>query len=329
MKKSVSKWISAGVISALSLGAVFLFFSNRWKVLKGGWSDSGLDQVFSRPILHLGSLPVTLAFLVKMTLFLTLLGIVAGLARGVLQNRLLTHASLDSGQRYAYSRIGSYVIYLIGLVIGLQTAGVNLNSLLVVGGAVGIGVGLGLQTLTNNFVSGLALLFERPIKIGDRVEVGGVLGDVVRMASRSTWVRTNENVVIIVPNSEFITSRVTNWTANDRSVRFSMPIGVGYGSSPSQVREILMGTAQSHPDVLQNPSPDVLFVGFGDSSLNFELRVWTVRQVQTPKSLMSDLYFAVFENFGKAGIEIPFPQRDVHVKSIPLPTGAPTSTSGH
>lgn len=286
---------------------------------------SRFERILTRPILHLGNLPVTVVFLTKAVFFLALLGIVAALTRRLLQNRILSRTFLDAGQRYAYSRIMSYLIYLIGLIIGLQTAGVNLNSLLVLGGAVGIGVGLGLQTLANNFVSGLVLLFERPIKLGDRVEVGGVLGDVVRMAGRSTWVRTNENVVIIVPNSEFISSRVVNWTANDRRVRFSLPVGVSYNSSPSKIRDILLATARNHTDVLEDPSPDVLFLGFGDSALNFELRVWTVQQVQTPKTLASDLYFAVFENFRKEGIEIPFPQRDVHVKSVP--PGVPVNSA--
>lgn len=262
---------------------------------------------------------MTLIFLLKSAIFVILLGLAAGSARRLLQNRLLNHTLLDTGQQYAYARITGYMVFLIGLVIGIESAGVNLNSLLVVGGAVGIGIGLGLQGLANNFVSGLVLLFERPIKLGDRIEVGGVLGDVVRMAGRSTWVCTNENVVIIVPNSEFISGRVTNWTANDRRVRFSLPIGVSYGSNPGQVQDLLLATAHKHPDVLHAPAPDVLFTGFGDSALNFELRVWTIRQVQTPKTLASDLYFAIFRCFGENGVEIPFPQRDLHLKSVSVP----------
>lgn len=324
MKGSKRLWISGSVLLILVLAAAYVFSLPYGEFLKSQWAGSRVQRILTEPILHLGSLPVTLIFLAETTLFLVLLGIATHLTRRLLQNRLLSRTFLDAGQRYAYSRIASYVIYLIGLIIGLQTAGVNLSSLLVVGGAVGIGVGLGLQTLANNFVSGLVLLFERPIKLGDRVEVGGVLGDVVRMAGRSTWVRTNENVVIIVPNSEFISSRVVNWTANDRRVRFSLAVGVSYGSDPSKVRDILLATARNHADVLEDPSPDVLFLGFGDSSLNFELRVWTVRQVQTPKILASDLYFAIFDNFREQGIEIPFPQRDLHLKSVSVPISVST-----
>jgi small-conductance mechanosensitive channel len=283
------------------------------------WFAGPFRQVFDRPFFHLGSLPVTLSLVIEVILYVVILGFFAHLIRTVLQNRLLTRTSLSPGQRYAFSRITGYVIFVLGLTIGLQSTGLNLNSLLVVGGAVGIGVGLGVQNLANNFVSGLVLLFEQPIRLGDRVEVGGVLGDVVRMASRSIWVRTNDNVVIIVPNSEFTASRVTNWTANDRRVRFAIPLGVSYDSDPEEVREVVLEVARRHPDVLHDPPPEFLFLGFGDSSINFELRVWTVAQVQTPKVLSSDLYFAIFREFGEKGIEIPYPQRDLHVKSFSSP----------
>jgi len=325
MKRSRTIWTAVLLLVTVGLAAAYALASPSVRRLSSAWADSRVRQVLAYPLLQVGSIPITPAFVAAAILFLILLGIAAGLTRRVLQNRLLSHTALDDGQRYAYSRIASYVVYLVGLVVGLQTAGVNLNSLLVVGGAVGIGVGLGLQTLTSQFLSGFVLLVEQPVKLGDRVEVGGVLGDVVRMAGRSTWVRTNENVVIIVPNSEFITNRVTNWTANDRRVRFSLPVGVSYGSRPEQVRETLLATARNHPDVLEDPLPDVLFLGFGDSALNFELRVWTIRQVQTPRNLASDLYFAIFDAFRTQGIEIPFPQRDLHLKSVSGPIAVTTT----
>jgi small-conductance mechanosensitive channel len=139
--------------------------------------------------------------------------------------------------------------------------------------------------------------------------------------ARSTWIRTNDNVVIIVPNNEFINNSVTNWTANDPNVRLSLPVGVGYNSNPEQVRELLLQTAAAHPDVLADPPPDVIFTDYGDSSLNFTLRVWTSTRAHTPMILKSDLYFAVFKLFSEHGIELPFPQRDLHLRSsdIPLP----------
>jgi small-conductance mechanosensitive channel len=284
----------------------------------GQWSFAFL-RIFTEPYFHIGQVAITPVLLFKVLAFVVLLGIVSGQVRKFMQGEVLVHTSMDLGQQFAVARITGYLIFVVGLVVGLESLGVDLSSLVVLGGAVGVGVGFGLQNIVNNFVSGLILLIERPIKLGDRVEVGATNGDVVRIAGRSTWVRTNENVVIIIPNSEFISTRVTNWTANDRQVRFSLALGVSYSSRPSQVRELLMKVALAHPDVLQDPPPEVIFCGFGDSALNFELRVWTIRQVQTSMRLKSDLYFAVFAAFAEDKIEIPFPQRDLHVRSISAP----------
>jgi small-conductance mechanosensitive channel len=275
-------------------------------------------RLFDRPYFHLGRQPITAIFLLKALLYLTVLTLVTRVLRRFLRQSVLVRTSMDPGQQYALARIAGYVVFVLGAIIGLQSAGLDLSSLVVVGGALGIGVGFGLQTIVSNFVSGLVLLVERPIKLGDRVEVGDTYGDVVRIAGRSTWIRTNDNVVIIVPNSEFIEKRVTNWTANDRRVRFSLSLGVSYGSQPEQVRDILLGVARAHPSVLFTPPPEVLFTEFGDSSLNFSLRVWT-DQVEAPKRLVSDLYFGIFKAFREQGIEIPFPQRDLHLKSSAIP----------
>ena len=201
-------------------------------------------------------------------------------------------------------------------MIGLESAGLNLSSLAFLTGTIGVGVGFGLQNIVNNFVSGLILLVERPIKVGDRVEIGDLAGDIVRIAARSTWVRTNDNVVIIVPNSDFISNRVTNWTANDRRVRISLPLGVSYASDPAVVREILLSVVKAQREILDDPGPDVIFLGFGDSSLDFELRVWTEDSLRTPQILKSNLYYAIFRAFSEGAIEIPFPQRDIHIRSV-------------
>lgn len=287
-----------------------------WFAPELGDAGRHLHEFLLRPFLTLGGLPITTFFLTKVATFIVVLILVCHLTMTLLENRILTYVPLEEGQRYAAARVTSYLVFILGLIIGLQSLGVNLNSLVVVGGALGIGVGLGLQAIVSNFVAGFVLLLEQPLKLGDRIEVGGTLGDVVRLRGRSTWIQTNDNVVIIVPNSEFISQRVTNWTANDRQVRISLPVGVGYDSDPKEVREILSRIASQHPDVLPEPAPEIVFLDFGDSSLDFELRVWTVRQVQTPQRLKSDLYFAIFDAFREEGIEIPFPQRDIHVKSI-------------
>ncbi len=276
-------------------------------------------RLWSVPYFYLGQLAVTPGVLVKAFLFLLLLILLTRVSGRLVRSKVLDYTPLDEGQKFALQKGIAYSIFAIGLMVGLQSAGVDLSSLTIVGGAIGIGVGLGLQTIAKNFVSGLILLLERPIKVGDRVQVEALQGDVIHIGSRGTWVRTNDNVVIIVPNSEFIEHRVTNWTANDRRVRISIPLGVSYGSDPQEVRAVLMDVALRHPDVLNSPAPDVIFIAFGDSSLDFELRIWTKKQVQTPKIISSDLYFAIFQAFRENGIEIPFPQRDLHLKSIRVP----------
>ncbi len=276
-------------------------------------------RVLTQPYFYLGHLPVTLGFLIKTVAFLVALSFFARLVRQFLQKEVLARTPWDTGQQYAVSRVLGYLVFLLGLVIGLQSLGIDLSSLVVVGGALGVGVGFGLQPIVSNFVSGLVLLVERPIRVGDRVEVGATSGDIIRIGGRSTWIRTNDNEIIIIPNSEFVTARVTNWTANDRSVRFSLPVGVSYASDPEQVRILLLEVAQKHPDVLANPAPEVIFKEFGDSSLNFVLRVFSINQVQTPLKLKSELYFSIFRVFAEHGIEIPFPQRDLHLRSVEAP----------
>jgi small-conductance mechanosensitive channel len=288
----------------------------KWFAPELGEAGTRFYQVFTHPLLTMGGQPITAFFLMKVATFVVALLLLCHFTMILLERRILTYTPLEEGQRYAVARVTSYLIFILGMIVGLQSLGVNLNSLVVVGGALGIGVGLGLQGIVSNFVAGLVLLLEQPLKLGDRVEVGGTFGDVVRLRGRSTWIQTNDNVVIIVPNSEFINQRVINWTANDRQVRISLPVGVGYDSDPKTVRELLSQIAMRHPDVLPEPAPEIIFLDFGDSSLDFELRVWTIRQVQTPQRLKSDLYFAIFDTFREKGIEIPFPQRDLHLKSI-------------
>ncbi len=276
-------------------------------------------KVFNATFFRIGNVPVTPLFVIKFVVFIVILALAAHLGRKIMRDRILKQTTLDEGLQYAVAAGTGYLIFFVGATIGLQSVGIDLSSLAFLGGAVGLGIGVGLQSVVNNFVSGLILLMERPIKVGDRVEIQNLTGDVVQIAARSTWVRTNDNVVMIVPNSEFTTERVTNWTANDRSVRITLPVGTSYSSDPAEVRRLLLQVADEHADVLPDPAPDVIFTDFGDSSLNFELRVWTTKQVRTPQILRSDLYFAIFKIFKQKDIEIPFPQRDLHLRSISVP----------
>ncbi len=283
--------------------------------------SAGSRYVLLYSLFKIGPLSITPLFLVKAAVFLFVLISISHIMQRVLLGRLFRHLHISDAQKFALGRFATYLFFLSGLFVGLQSLGVNLNSLVVFGGALGVGVGLGLQNVVSNFVAGLILLVEQPIRIGDRIVTGETTGDVVKIAARSTWIRTNENIVVIVPNNEFINHPVTNWTANDPNVRISVSVGVGYNSDPQHIRRILLEAAAAHPDVLKDPKPDVIFTDYGDNSLNFALRVWTASRAHAPTILKSDLYFSLFQLFEANKIELPFPQRDLHIRSsdIPLP----------
>jgi len=186
-------------------------------------------------------------------------------------------------------------------------------------GLLSVGIGFGLQNITSNFISGIILLFERPIKIGDRISVGHTEGDVTAINMRSTTIRSLNNISIIVPNTEFISSQVINWSHGDPKVRLDVQVGVSYHSDLDAVIRALREVAEESPTVLKNPVPDVLFSGFGDSSWNMELRVW-LQDPKTYYSTRSEINCAIVHKFRQYGIEIPYPQRDLHVRSpLPIP----------
>jgi len=275
-------------------------------------------DVLNTPLLTLGGTTITPWQIIYVLFALIVLFFVAGRLKKWLINSVLTKSSMDLGARVAMGTIIKYVIILIGFIVIIQSIGIDLSTLTVAIGALGVGIGFGLQNVTNNFVSGIIILFERPIKVGDRIEVGDISGDVIKIAMRATTVVTNDNISVIVPNSEFISSRVINWSHNDRNVRFNIPVGVSYKEDPQKVKKLLLSVADNNTSVLKKPSPDVIFDEFGDSSLNFILRVWTTKLIQTPQVLKSQLYFEIFKRFRENGIEIPFPQRDLHIKNEEL-----------
>jgi len=231
---------------------------------------------------------------------------------------LLAKSGIDIGIREALGAIFRYIIIVIGSIIVFQTAGIDLSSLTILFGALGIGVGFGLQNVTNNFVSGLIILVERPIKIRDRIEVAGIHGDVVDISLRAATIVANDNISVIVPNSEFISSTIINWRHMDRNVRFNIPVSVSYKEDPESVKEIHLEVAGRNDGVLKHPAPDVLFDKYGESSLNFNLRIWTRNYINKPGVLRSQLYYEIFKVFREKGVEIPYPQRDVHIKSKPV-----------
>ena len=286
---------------------------NAWQFIKGLAVE--LYEILNTPFAHLSEKPISVNFILYFILSILLLLYLAKKARQVLVGKILVRANIEEGIRQSIGTIVRYVILILGLVIIFQSAGLDLSALGVVAGALGVGIGFGLQNITNNFISGIIILFERPIKIGDRVEVGETTGDVVKIAARATTIITNDNISIIIPNSEFISSKVINWSHNNRMVRFRFPVGVAYKENPDKVREILLRVASEHEGVLKSPAPSVNFSEYGDNSLNFELWVWTIKYTNHPKVLQSDLYFNTFRQFKEHGIEIPFPQRDLHIRS--------------
>ncbi len=272
------------------------------------------------PVFPLGKADVTIASLLYLVISLILLFYLSAKFRNLLQNRILVRYNIDIGVRQAISTIVRYIILVVGLVVIIQSAGIDLSFLAILAGALGVGIGFGLQNITNNFVSGLVILFERPVKVGDRIELtnpsGDVInGDVVNISARASTILTNDNIAVIVPNSNLISSTVINWSYNDRKVRFRYPIGVHYKEDPEKVRKLLVEVALGNDGVLKTPAPDVQFVEFGDSSLNFLLRVWTTKYIQRRGYLQSELFYAIHKKFKEHNIEIPYPQRDLHLRS--------------
>ena len=281
------------------------------------WSQwwTAFDKIVNYPLIDLGDSHLTLNSIVKLVLVMLLVVVAERGLRSALRRKILVRTHLDSDLQYAVSRFVGYCFIAVGFFFAFRVVHLDLSSLAVIVGGLGVGIGFGLQNIISNFVSGLIILAERPIAIGHRVEVGGVAGQITKISLRSTVVLTNDNITIIVPNSNFITNPVTNWSYGDPKVRLRLPVGVAYGSDVEKMRKILLEIAAENPAVLKEPAPMVRFLEFGDSSLNFDLAVWTVDMALNPLSFRSDLYFAIERKFRENQIEVPFPQRDLHLRS--------------
>ncbi len=232
-----------------------------------------------------------------------------------LEAQVFSGKEIDRGVRDAFKKLGHYSLVLIGFIIAMTMAGIELQNFAILAGAFGIGIGFGLQDIVNNFVSGLILLFERPVKVGDAVIIDGQWGAITKIGMRSTVVETWDRSELIVPNSQMISEKVLNWTLSSNVSRVTVKVGVKYGSDLEKVVDILNRVGVGHPAVVGDPPPSAIFTEFGDSSINFELRVW-VDDIKNRLKLISDLGIEIDRQFRMAGIEIPFPQRDLHLKSV-------------
>jgi small-conductance mechanosensitive channel len=319
----------------------------RWLVI-GGWTFRVLDFVgvfqpalaFGAAVLSArlqrGSMSISLGDVIDFVLTVWVAYLVSAFIRFALEEDVYPRIHLPRGISYAVSSLLNYVIVAVGFVLALGALGVDLGKLTILAGAFGVGIGFGLQSVVNNFVSGLILLFERPIHVGDAVEVGTISGEVRRIGIRASTVRTGQGAEIIVPNSQLIAEQVTNWTLSDRQRRIDLPVGVNYGALPREVVEMLETVAHAHPGVLKTPAPKAYFTSFGDNAIHFELRAWT-DQFEQWFQIRTELATAVYVASQAAGMSFPLPQREVRLirdgpvelaAAPPVPQPAPGRSEG-
>lgn len=266
-----------------------------------------------------GTLSVSVSDVLVFAFTIWLSFLLARLVQVLLQEDVFSRVHMARGLPYAVSNIARYSVILIGFMIGLLAAGVDMTKLAVVAGGLGVGIGFGLQNVVNNFVSGLILLFERPIDVGDTIDLPDISGTMKRIGIRASVIRTFDGAEVIVPNGMLISDSVTNWTLSDRRRRIDLDVGVEYGTPAQRVIDLLVTVAKTNPKVLSDPEPQALFVNFGDSSLDFKLRVWFNSDSLTyTQKIRSEIGVAVQKSLEDAGIGVPFPQRDIHLIGTPM-----------
>ncbi len=308
-KKSV-RWVIVQFLMLAWFGNMVILLVFAW-----GGKQSVLLKIFGflRHTYQVGNMSFSLMGLIVAVLILLLTQFVARVWQQVFRQNILNQSGMEEGLQDSITTISVYVVWAVGILIALNAFGFNATSLTVVLGALGIGLGFGLQAIFNNFVSGIILLFERPIQVGDDIEVGGMWATVRKINVRATVVQTYDNASLIIPNSDLISSQVTNWSFKDKRLRRNVEVGVAYGSDVELVRDSLMAVAEKTPRILKLPKPDVVFKDFGDSALIFVLRFWT--RVEYFYSVETDVRYGITRLFREKNIEIAFPQRDLHIRS--------------
>ncbi len=274
------------------------------------WVGAALATSFT-----LGSVTIAVGGVLAFIAVLVVTTLASRTLRVVLEEDVLARTQLPRGLPGTISTVVHYAIITLGFLLAMAAAGIELNRVVVLAGALGVGIGFGLQDIVRNFVSGLILAFERPFGIGDTIEVGNLMGKVGRIGARSSTIRTFDGADVIVPNSNLVSNQVVNWTLNDSHRRITISVGVAYGSDPETVLTVLRAVADGHAEVSKYPEPLTLFRGFGESALNFELRFW-ISDVEWTLRTGSALTNAVHDALKAAGITIPFPQRDLHLRTL-------------
>lgn len=265
--------------------------------------------------LTVGSWRITVGLVIIAAALLYCSFIASRAVQSVLMEEVFPRRHMERGVQISMGRLVHYGFVLLGFFLALAALGVDLKNITIIGGAFGIGIGFGLQTIVNNFICGIILLFERPIKVGDYIELGGQWAEIKKIGLRSTIIQTFDRADIVVPNADLITNQVTNWTRSDRLARIRIPIGVAYGSDVTLVMKILLECVEENPQVMRSPASKVYFIGFGESSLDFQLRVY-LSDIDNWYTVQSELLQEIDRKFRLEGVEIPFPQRDLHVRSV-------------
>jgi small-conductance mechanosensitive channel len=325
--EAVFQLVLLGARIVLWLGVAFLI--TRFFPVARRWSDDLIENIvdgFTADIISLGRESYALQDMILLVLMVLALVIGSKIIADLFKARILSLARINRGAQEAIAVILRYTLLVIGMIVLLPIWGLDLSSFAILASALGVGIGFGFQDIAKNFGSGIVLIFERPIQVGDFVEVGEFLGTIERIGARSTLIRTLDQVSIIIPNSRFLEDEVINWSHDNPVSRLHLPVGVSYSSDVETVRSVLLEAAKNHPFILSHPKPSVLFQGFGDSSLDFELLVWT-RDPSKQLFIKSDLNFRIERLFREHQVEIPFPQRDLHVRSGTLPITVPDDLS--
>jgi len=319
--------------SAQQLWAEMGLYLAQWSVLLGfliGFTESlpearnlryhglsFLERTLTADAFRLSDRGYSILEVSQIVLLILALWLVVRAVTGLVRSRVLQSVGADPTAQDAIALFIQIALTAFGLLVLLQAFGVDISSLAILASVIGVGIGFGLQNIANNFISGLIIMLERPVQVGDFVNLGDLTGTVDRIGIRSTEISTLDRITIIVPNSEFIDSKVINWSHGHPVSRLQLPLGVAYGSTISQVRRAVLEAANYHPKVLRYPKPQLWSEGFGDSALNFNLLVW-IREPRQQFRIKSDLYYLLEANLRRFQVRIPFPQRDLHIRDDTL-----------